>query len=459
MAEPAPSILVVEDDAAFANLVARDLGQRGFEAFSAAGAAEALACLSRREVAVVVTDLQMHGVGGLELCEQIRDGHGDVPVIVMTAFGSLEKAIAAMRAGAYDFLSKPFELDELAMRVERAVEHGNLRRELVRLREHAGAPTPFPELVGQSPSMLELFALLDRIAPSETSVLVTGETGTGKEVVARAIHRRSRRQSAPFVGVSCAAMPEHLLESELFGHVKGAFTDARAARRGLFLQAQGGTLFLDEIGELPLGLQAKLLRALQERTLRPVGGDQEVPFDVRLVSATNRDLESAIASGRFRDDLYYRLNVVQVSLPPLRSRASDVLLLAQHFLGRFAQSAEKAVTGIAPECAERLLDYSWPGNVRELANAIERAVALTQYQKITVADLPEKVRTFKRSHVIVAAEDPAELVSMEEVERRYVLRVLEAVGGNKTQAARVLGFDRKTLYAKLKSYGVGDPAS
>jgi two-component system response regulator HydG len=285
-------------------------------------------------------------------------------------------------------------------------------------------------------------------------VLITGETGTGKEVVARAIHRRSRRRSGPFVAVSCAAMPEHLLESELFGHVKGAFTDARTARRGLFLQAQDGTLFLDEIGELPLGLQAKLLRALQERTLRPVGGDQELPFDVRLVSATNRDLESAIAAGAFRDDLYYRLNVVQVPLPPLRSRASDVLLLGQHFLERFARSADKAVTGIAPDCAERLLDYSWPGNVRELSNAIERAVALTQYQKITVSDLPEKVRAFKRSHVLVASEDPAELVSMEEVERRYVLRVLEAAGGNKTQAARILGFDRKTLYAKLKAYGV-----
>jgi DNA-binding NtrC family response regulator len=459
MAEPVQSVLVVEDDAAFASLVTRDLGRRGYAAFAAHGASDALVMLGAQEIAVVVTDLQMPGVGGLELTELIKAAHGDVPIIVMTAFGTLEKAILAMRAGAHDFLSKPFELDELALRVERAVEHRNLRRELVRLREQVGSSAQFPELIGQSSSMCELFQLLDRVAPSDASVLITGETGTGKEVVARAIHRRSKRADAPFVAISCAAMPENLLESELFGHVRGAFTDARAARKGLFLQAQGGTLFLDEIGEMPLGLQAKLLRALQERTLRPVGGDQEVGFDVRLVSATNRDIESAIAAGSFRDDLFYRLNVVQVTLPPLRSRGSDVLLLAQHFLARFAQSSGKPVSGIAPECAERMLDYPWPGNVRELANAIERAVALTQYQQITAADLPDKIRSFKRSHVIVASQVPEELVSMEEVERRYVLRVMEATHGNKTQAARILGFDRKTLYAKLKAYGYSEPSS
>ena len=459
MALPDQSVLVVEDDAAFAALVARELGRRGHGVFTAHSAQEALALLGAQEIAVVVTDLQMPGVGGIELTERIKAAHGDVPIIVMTAFGSLEKAIAAMRAGAHDFLSKPFELDELMLRVERAIEHKNLRRELVRLREHAGSGSPFPELVGQSPSMHELFQLLDRVAPSDASVLISGETGTGTEVVARAIHRKSRRADAPFVGISCAAMPENLLESELFGHVRGAFTDARAARKGLFLQAQGGTLFLDEIGEMPLGLQAKLLRTLQERTLRPVGGDQEVAFDVRLVSATNRDIESAVAAGSFRDDLFYRLNVVQVTLSPLRSRGSDVLQLAQHFLRLFAQSSGKPVDGIAPECAERLLDYPWPGNVRELSNAIERAVALSQYQKITAADLPEKIRSFKRSHVIVASQDPEELVSMEEVERRYVLRVMEAVHGNKTHAARILGFDRKTLYAKLKLYGYSEPSS
>jgi two-component system, NtrC family, response regulator AtoC len=456
MAPSAQSVLVVEDDADFAALVTRELGRRGYAAFTAHGAGEALALLSAQEIAVVVTDIQMPGISGLELTERIKAAHGDVPIILMTAFGSLEKAIAAMRAGAHDFLSKPFELDELVLRVERAVEHRNLRRELVRLRKDAGSSAVFPELVGQSPSMRELFLLLDQVAPSDASVLITGETGTGKEVVARAIHRRSRRADAPFVGISCAAMPENLLESELFGHVRGAFTDARAARKGLFLQAQGGTLFLDEIGEMPVGLQAKLLRTLQERTLRPVGGDQEVSFDVRLLSATNRDIESAIAAGSFREDLFYRLNVVEVRLPPLRSRGSDVLVLAHHFLKHFALSSGKPVDGIAPECAERLVDYPWPGNVRELSNAIERAVALTQYQQLTAADLPEKIRTFKRSHVIVASQDPEELVSMEEVERRYVLRVMEAVHGNKTHAARILGFDRKTLYAKLKAYGHGD---
>jgi two-component system response regulator HydG len=283
-------------------------------------------------------------------------------------------------------------------------------------------------------------------------VLITGETGTGKEVVARALHRRGRRRERPFVAVNCAAMPEPLLESELFGHARGAFTDARTARTGLFVQAHGGTLFLDEIADLPLGLQPKLLRALQERTVRPVGADAVVPFDVRLVTATNRDLESAVEERRFREDLYFRINVIHIELPPLRARGSDVLLLAQHYVDHYAARSGKRVTGLSPAAAERLLTYAWPGNVRELQNCVERAVALTQYERIAVDDLPEKIRSYRRSHVLVASDDPSELVPMEEVERRYVLRVIEAVGGNKTLAARILGFDRKTLYRKLERY-------
>jgi two-component system response regulator HydG len=290
-------------------------------------------------------------------------------------------------------------------------------------------------------------------------VLVTGESGTGKEVVARALHRRSRRRGGPFIALNCAAMPEPLLESELFGHVRGAFTDARASRTGLFVQANRGTLLLDEIGDLPLALQPKLLRALQERVVRPVGGDAEVPFDARLIATTNRDLESAVEEGQFREDLYFRVNVIRVQLPPLRARESDVLLLAQHFLTQHAERAGKRLVGISPAAAERLVSYEWPGNVRELQNCIERAVALARYEEITVDDLPEKIRAYRRSHVLVASDDPAELVPLEEVERRYVLRVMEAVRGNKTLAARVLGLGRKTLYRKLEQYGAAPGAA
>jgi two-component system response regulator HydG len=275
-------------------------------------------------------------------------------------------------------------------------------------------------------------------------------------VVAKALHKRGRRGQRPWVAINCAAMPETLLESELFGHARGAFTDARTARTGLFVEADGGTLFLDEIGELPLALQPKLLRALQERVVRPVGGTEEVPFDVRLIASTNRDLETAVDQGRFREDLYFRINVIHVTLPPLRARGTDVLLLAQHFLAEFAARAGKRISGLSPSAAERMLAYSWPGNVRELRNCMERAVALTQYEQITVDDLPEKIQAYRRSHVLVASDDPAELASLEIVERRYILRVMEAVGGNKTLAAQVLGIGRKTLYRKLEEYGAAD---
>jgi transcriptional regulator with PAS, ATPase and Fis domain len=288
----------------------------------------------------------------------------------------------------------------------------------------------------------------------DAPVLVTGESGTGKELVARSIHRRSRRSRGPFVAVNCAALPESLLESELFGHVRGAFTDARNAKKGLFVEASGGTLFLDEIGDLPLTMQAKLLRALESRAVRPVGGSSEVAFDVNLVAATNRDLEAAVADGRFRDDLFYRLDVVHVHLPPLRSRAGDLLSLAQGFISRAAARMGKRVTGMSSSVAEKLVAYSWPGNVRELLNCIERAVALARFEQLAVDDLPERVRSYRVAHVLVASDDPAELVPLEEVERRYILRVLDAAGGNKSIAARILGLDRKTLYRRIEGYGI-----
>ena len=448
-------VLVVDDDASMCDMLVSDLGELGFEVKARTAAPAALEALVASEFDAVVADLNMPGMSGLELCERIVASRPDVPVIVITAFGSIQTAIAAIRSGAYDFVTKPLEVDALGLALERAIQHRRLSDEVRRLRQAVEEGRRFGTLLGTSPAMRRMYELLDRIADSSASVLIAGETGTGKELVARALHERGRRKAGPFVAVDCASLPEPLLESELFGHVRGAFTDAHAVRRGLFVQANGGALFLDEIGDLPLALQAKLLRALQTRCVRPVGANEEVPFDVNLIAATNRDLESAVEEGRFREDLYFRINVIHVEMPPLRARGGDVLLLAQHFVDRYAAQAGKRVTGLSPDAAERLLAYVWPGNVRELENCIERAIALTRHETIGLDDLPEKIRGFQRSHVLVAGDDPSELAPLEEVERRYVLRVMEAVGGSKTLAARVLGIGRKTLYRKLEQYKIG----
>ncbi len=447
-------VLVVDDDASMCDMLVSDLGELGFEVKARTAAPAALEALVASEFDAVVADLNMPGMSGLELCERIVASRPDVPVIVITAFGSIQTAIAAIRSGAYDFVTKPLEVDALGLALERAIQHRRLSDEVRRLRQAVEEGRRFGTLLGTSPAMRRMYELLDRIADSSASVLIAGETGTGKELVARALHERGRRKAGPFVAVDCASLPEPLLESELFGHARGAFTDAHAARRGLFVQANGGALFLDEIGDLPLALQAKLLRALQTRCVRPVGANEEVPFDVNLIAATNRDLESAVEEGRFREDLYFRINVIHVEMPPLRARGGDVLLLAQHFVDRYAAQAGKRVTGLSPDAAERLLAYVWPGNVRELENCIERAIALTRHETIGLDDLPEKIRGFQRSHVLVAGDDPSELAPLEEVERRYVLRVMEAVGGSKTLAARVLGIGRKTLYRKLEQYKI-----
>jgi len=446
-------VLIVDDDTSMCELLAEGLVQHGYEARWNATPQEALAQLAEHDFDVVLTDINMREMSGLELCQKATEAHPDLPVIVITAFGSMETAVQAIRAGAYDFITKPFDIDVVAIAIERAVKHGVLTREVQRLQRAVDESRRFDELLGASPAMKEVYDLLERVGESESTVLVSGESGTGKELVARALHRRSKRSSGPFVAINCAAMPEQLLESELFGHTKGAFTDARSARPGLFVQAKGGTIFLDEIGDMPVGLQPKLLRALQERTVRPVGGDTETPIDVRVVAASNRDLETAIEERKFREDLYYRINVIHVELPPLRARGADVILLATHYLQHFAAQSQKDVRSLDADAAEKLSAYAWPGNVRELANCMERAVALTRNESIGVADLPEKIRNYRTSHVLVAATDPTELVPMEEVEKRYILRVLEAVGGNKTLAAQVLGLDRKTLYRKLDRYG------
>jgi DNA-binding NtrC family response regulator len=452
-------ILLVDDDPEFADLLKVRLVERGFEVTCSDSAAAALERLASAEVDVVLTDVRMAGMNGLELCDRIVANRPDVPVVVMTASSNLETAIAAIRAGAYDFIAKPVELEALVVALERAVQHRSLQAEVQRLRRVVDDATGFGDLLGSSTAMKRVYELLERVAPSDASVLITGESGTGKELVARALHRRGRRSGGPFVVINCSAMPEALLESELFGHARGAFTDARTAHIGLFQQASGGTLFLDEIGDLPTPLQPKLLRALQERVIRPLGSHHEVPFDVRLIAATNRDLEAAVEVKRFREDLYFRINVIRVELPPLRSRASDILILAQHFIRHHAAQSSKPVSGLSPGVAERLLGYAWPGNVRELQNCIERAVALCRADQIGVDDLPEPIRTC-RPHFVTPGEDTSHLVTLEELEHRHIERVMEAVAGNRTMAAQILGIDRKTLHRRLeRRTAAGKPES
>ena len=453
-------ILVVDDDAEMAAMLRESMTRLGHELDAVTSGAEALRALQGARYDAVVTDLRMPELDGIQLCVRIASNFPAVPVVVMTAFGSMDAAVAAIRAGAADFLAKPFKPSALAIVLERVLARRRLEEEVRQLRRRLEEVRPIPELVGESQVMRDLVGVVAQVAATDASVLVTGETGTGKELVARAIHARGPRAARPFVGFNCAAVPEALMESELFGHARGAFTDARAARAGLLQQADGGTVFLDEVGDMPLPLQAKLLRVLQERTVRPVGADKEVPFDVRVVAATHQDLERAIDAGQFRRDLYYRLNVIHLDVPPLRARGNDVLLLAEHLVRQFARQHGKAMSGFSAEVAARLLAYDWPGNVRELGNCLERAVALTGHERLIVEDLPPKLRTYEAPPLTSqGCEDLTALVSLDEVERRHVLRVLHAVGGNKARAARILGLDRKTLYRRLEQYGIAtEPA-
>ena len=444
-------VLVVDDDKAMCELIETTLTMKGYSTRWCQNATEANDLLHGHEFDVVLTDIRMPGTTGLQLCQQISSTRPDIPVIVMTAFGTLDTAIATIRSGAYDFLTKPVELELLTLTIARAVEHRQLKRQIHLLEQQAQKDNHFGEMLGESMPMLDLYDQMKRVGTSDASVLITGESGTGKELVARSIHKLSSRAAHPFVAVNCAALSETLLESELFGHVRGAFTDARSERKGLFMEAEGGTLLLDEMGDMPMSMQVKLLRALEENRLRAVGSDQEIEFNVRVLAATHRDLETAVDEGKFRQDLYYRINVIQLHLPPLRSRGIDILAIASHYIEQFAKSSGKEVTGITETAAEKLLAYSWPGNVRELRNVMERALALTRYDSVTVEDLPATIRNHRGGTVFIGGDDPTELVPLEEVERRYIEHVLQTVDQNRTQAARILGLDRKTLYRKLKS--------
>ncbi len=397
----------------------------------------------------VLTDIKMPGVDGLQFCQLLNQYRPGLPVIVMTAYGSMETSVDALRAGAFDFVTKPVELELLKASLLRATENTLLKKQIRSLEAHT-ALHQFDQLIGESDTIRKLKDQLSRVVGSSASVLLTGESGSGKEVAARALHSQSDRSEKPFVAVNCAALPESLMESELFGHVKGAFTDARQDRDGLFVQADGGTLFLDEIGEMPIEMQPKLLRCIEQKTVRPVGGKTEQPFDVRLITATNRDLETEVEARRFREDLYYRINVLEITIPSLRTRGTDVLMLANHFLAHFAAQTERPLRQFDENAARKLLAYDWPGNVRELRNVVERGEVLSQSELITLDELPDKIVNYKASQLVIGNHDNQPLAPLEVIELQYIQYVLRQTAGNKTEAAKILGLDRKTLYRKLK---------
>jgi DNA-binding NtrC family response regulator len=436
---------VVDDDAIARDLLAEVLTREGYRVRTAPGGAECLTLATTEPFDLALVDLRMPGLDGLEVLRRLASIQPGVPVVILTAFGSVDTAIEAIRAGAYDYLSKPFRMEEIKLVVRRALEAQRLLRENRQYRQELRERHRVENLVGQSPSIVEIYKLIARVAALDTTVLILGETGTGKELVARSIHYASARADRPFVVVDCAALPEALFESELFGHERGAFTGAVAARRGLLETATGGTCLLDEVGDLSPTLQAKLLRALQERTVRRVGGNEPIVIDVRFLAATNRDLRKAVEEGRFREDLYFRLDVVTMNVPPLRDRPEDVPLLAQHFLEKYAAGTRKVVRGFARETLALLERHAWPGNVRELEHAVERAVALASSELLLPDDFPPGLRepglrglTLPRPHM-----------TLDEVKRWYIERILAETGGNKLRAADLLGVDRRTLYRNL----------
>ena len=444
-------ILVVDDEEDTAMLLRDILRNRGYHAEAVLSGAACLEQMKRNPADVVISDVQMPGMSGIELCEQLYERFPDCAPIVLTGYGRLDTAISALRAGAWDFLTKPAKGEVLELAIDRALEEFALQREVKRLVTERACEEPIEGMIGESAPLRDLQRMIRRVATTDANVLIVGESGTGKEMVAAALHQLSPgRRDEPLVAINCGAMPAPLLESELFGHVKGAFTDASATRPGLFLQAGKGTILLDEIGEMPLELQAKLLRALQQRTVRQVGGDVEIPFSARIVAATNKDLETEIEEGRFREDLFHRLDVVTLQVPPLRSRLGDVLLLANMFIERVASRRQTFVKGLSRAAAQLLVDYDWPGNVRELENCVERATAMCIGSEIDVGDLPKPIREHQSTRLELSTASPAELLTLEEMGHRYVRQVLAAVGGNKTQAAHILGIDRRSVYRRLE---------
>jgi DNA-binding NtrC family response regulator len=453
---PAPlrRVLVVEDDAVVLGLLTKIIGEAGYDVVGAPTGEAALSELDKQLFDSVLLDLNLPGVQGMDVLSVGPTLQTDTPFIVMTAFGSVDTAVEAMKRGAFDYVSKPFRTEELLLTLRRAHEETELRREVARLRRHVKEEGPGVEMVGRSAAIERVRDLIARVAPSRATVLITGDTGTGKELVARSIHFMSGRAERPFVAVNCSAIPETLLESELFGHVKGAFTGAIANKRGLMEESSGGTLFLDEIGTVSANIQVKLLRALQERSIMRVGGREPVPIDIRLIAATNLDLGEEVRSGRFREDLYYRLSVFPINVPSLTERRDDIPLLAAFFLRRAAGEHGVTPPGIPPTTMQRMMEYEWPGNVRELENFVERSVIMHAGAKTIPFDPAEGLYRRREHDILKTAR--SERWNLDHLEREYILAVLEEVGGHQGRAAEVLGIDRRTLYRKLKRYR-GEP--
>lgn len=443
-------ILAVDDEPASRELLQTILEGHGFQVITAAGGKEGLAIIQALPIDLVLTDLRMPHMDGLAFLKTVHEGSPGLPVIITTAHASIDSAVEATKMGAYAYLTKPATSDRLLHLVRRAIEEQQLRQENIYLRRQLEERHQFDNILGKSPRMQEIFRLIEDLEGSEATVLIQGNTGTGKELIAKALHFHSPRKERPFLAVNCGGLTETLLESELFGHIKGAFTGAIATKRGLFKEADGGTLFLDEISEMSPSMQVKLLRALQEGEIKPVGGEQTVKVDVRIVAATNQDLAQAMAAGRFRPDLYYRLNVIGIHLPDLKERREDILLLAQHFLEHYRERVKKDVREIGPDALALLLDYEWPGNVRELENCIERAVVLARGETIRPENLPGGLRHLTPERSITFAVG----TSLEILERQALLATLRDVKGNKAAASRLLGISQRTLYRKIKTYGL-----
>jgi two-component system response regulator AtoC len=450
-------ILIIDDDAGLRKSLTLILGDAGYEVVQAEDGEQGLATAREQRPDIILCDVRMPKLGGLEFVEAYRASEGDALILVMTAYGGLDLAIQAMKKGAYDYIPKPFGADDVLLIVRKAEEREQLRREVGRLRREVRADARFGEIVVGSPAMRRAIEIVQKVAPYDSSVLVTGASGTGKELVARMLHRESSRADAPFVPVNCGGVPEQLLESEFFGFVKGAFTGADRDKPGLFEAADGGTLFLDEVGELPGSLQVKLLRALQEGEVRRIGATATTQVDVRVISATNRDLEEAVENGDFRKDLYYRLAVVPIHLPSLRARNEEIPQLATHLLQRHSARLGVSVEGISPDAMEVLLQYPWPGNIRELENVLERALVLTDDATITIEDLPEAVRrpAPQNAGVGVDADDLSVKKHGARLERHLIQLALDRTGGNKTQAADLLELSPRALRYKIQEYGIG----
>jgi DNA-binding NtrC family response regulator len=436
------TILVVDDESIVRESLRDWLSSVGYEVEIADSGAEALQIIRKKKIKIMLTDLLMPGMDGIELMKEARKIVPTMSAVIITAHGTIQTAITAIREGAHDYIEKPFCLEKVEHLVKNLVERHELIEENISLRQKIEDRFLFKGIIGKSPKMLKIFELIKTVAPTTATVLINGDTGTGKEVVARAIHHQSQRRGDPFIATSCAALPESLLESELFGHEKGSFTGAVGRKKGKFEAADKGTLFLDEIGEINANTQVHLLRALEEKNITRVGGNEEIDVDVQVIAATNRNLKTMVHQGQFREDLYYRLNVVTIDLPPLKDRNEDILPLAEHFLKRYAKDNKKSIKNFSPEVVEFMLNYSWPGNVRELENMVERGVILSKDKDITLAEFPHDV----------IHPGPVEGKTIEDVEKNHIVNVLEETKGNITKAAKILGIQRMTLYNKLKKY-------